>query len=218
MPRRAKPRVFCLSYQRTGTTSVGKFLRDFGYDWAGWKADEDNAWSRSWYEGDFERIFDSPDFQGANAFEDSPWFLPDFYKVLFHRFPGARFVLFTRDADAWFDSMVKHSGGNILGRSRVHAKIYRREAEYFAHLDAGADDDAENVPLGEKRMKLAGHAEHYKALYALHAREVADFFARHDPGALHVGRLEDPDKWAKLGAFLGLDVPADYASHENRSR
>src|SRR5690349_11662948 len=78
-------RVFCLSMQRTGTTSTGRFFRDVGYAWAGWPADERNQWSQAWYRGDFEAIFSSPEFRAANAFEDSPWFLPDFYKVLFHR-------------------------------------------------------------------------------------------------------------------------------------
>ena len=32
-------RVFCISMQRTGTTSVGRFFRDFGFRWAGWPAD-----------------------------------------------------------------------------------------------------------------------------------------------------------------------------------
>ena len=36
--------------------------------------------------------------------------------------------------------------------------------------------------------------------------------------AFRVNELEDPDKWSKLGAFLGLNVPGDYASHENRSK
>jgi hypothetical protein len=117
--------------QRTGTTSVGKFFRDFGFRWAGWPADEKNDWSGAWYEGDYNRIFSSRDFRAANAFEDSPWFIPDFYKVLFQRFPNAKFILFTRDPDAWFESMVKHSGGNIIGRSKIHCKVYRREQEYF---------------------------------------------------------------------------------------
>jgi hypothetical protein len=35
---------------------------------------------------------------------------------------------------------------------------------------------------------------------------------------LYVGRLEDPDKWQKMGEFLGVDVPESYTSHENRSK
>lgn len=211
-------RVFCVSMQRTGTTSVGKFFRDFGLRWAGWPADLKNNWSGSWYEGDFESIFSSLDFRTANAFEDSPWFCPDFYKVLFNRFPNAKFVLFTRDPDAWFQSMINHSKGNVIGRSRSHSKVYRRELEYYDLLHSGAiDEEVENQLKSEKKMKIAGHAEHYKEIYRLHNTEVQDFFRRHSPESLHVGRLEDPDKWKKLGKFLAIDVPDNYASHENAS-
>jgi hypothetical protein len=70
--RNKRKKVFCISMQRTGTTSVGKFFRDFGFRWAGWPADEKNDWSMSCYEGDCEVIFRSEDFIKADAFEDSP--------------------------------------------------------------------------------------------------------------------------------------------------
>ena len=211
-------RYFCISMQRTGTTSVGKFFRDYGFQWAGWPQDAKNDWSGYWYEGDYEKIFASPDFRAANAFEDSPWFLPGFYKILFWRFPKSKFILFTRNADTWFQSMVRHSGGNVLGRSKIHSKVYRRELEYFDLVNSGAMNEIiENDRQSEKTMKLFGLAEHYKDIYRLHTLEVQEFFQRHCPEALHVGTLEDPEKWVKLGNFLDLDVPAHYESHENKS-
>ena len=211
-------KVFCISIQRTGTTSVGKFFRDFGFRWAGWPADKKNNWSGSWYEGAYERIFSSMDFKMANAFEDSPWFVPGFYKVLFNRFPKSKFILFNRDPDAWFRSMVKHSGGDVIGRSRVHCKVYKRELEYFELLHSGKiDKRVEKQIHSGKTMKLTGYAEHYKDIYRLHNIEVQDFFHRHAPESLHVGKLEDPDKWQKLGAFLNIEVPMGYMSHENTS-
>lgn len=211
-----EPRFFCISMQRTGTTSVGKFFRDFGFRWAGWEADLKNNWSGDWHEGAYENIFNSPDFINANAFEDSPWFLPDFYKILYNRFPNAKFILFTRDPEAWFRSMVSHSGGNIIGGARGHCKVYRRELEYYDLLHSGKiNEEIENSPSIEKEMKIIGHADHYKEVYRLHSIEVKDFFRRHKPEALFVGELEDTEKWIKLGEFLGVDVPTDYTSHEN---
>lgn len=205
--------------QRTGTTSVGKFFRDFGFKWAGWPADEKNNWSDAWYEGNYENIFSSADFRSANAFEDSPWFAPDFYKILFNRFPNSKYILFTRDPDAWFQSMLNHSGGDVIGSTRGHCKVYRRELEYFDLLHSGViDESVENQISSKKKMKITGHAEHYKEIYRLHNTEVQDFFHRHDPKILHVGRLEDPDKWKKLGDFLGITVPDNYMNHENASK
>ncbi len=211
-------KVFCISMQRTGTTSVGKFFRDFGYRWAGWPSDKKNDWSGSWFEGDYEKIFSSTDFRIANAFEYSPWWFPGIYKILFHRFPKSKFILLTRDPDAWFLSMVNHSGGNIIGRSRNHCKIYRRELEYYELLHSGKiDEDVENQFHFERTLKLASHAEHYKDIFRLHNMEVQDFFRRHAPGSLFIGKLEDPNKWEKLGAFLGTKVSQEYNCHENTS-
>ena len=67
-------------------------------------------------------------------------------------------------------------------------------------------------------MKITGHAEHYKEIYRLHNTEVQDFFHRHDLKKLHVGKLEDPDKWKKLEDFLGVEIPDNYKNHENASQ
>jgi len=204
--------------QRTGTTSVGQFFRDFDFRWAGWPADKKNGWTDDWFEGDFEKIFSSQEFRLANAYEDSPWWMPGFYKILYHRFPNARFILFTRDADKWFQSMVSHSDGNVIGRGKIHCKIYRREEEYFDLLRSGAIDEAIENQLdssSQKKMKILEHAEQYKQIYRLHALEVEEFFQRHAPHALHIGKLDDPEKWQRLGEFLGVNVPAQYESHEN---
>lgn len=212
-------KTFCISMQRTGTSSVGKFFRDFGFRWAGWPSDARNGWTSAWYAGDFEGIFSSPDFVAANAFEDSPWWMPDFYKVLYHRFPGARFILLTRDPGSWFRSMVAHSDGHVIGDNRVHCKVYRRELEFFRFLerDPLADDEAQPFD-SPHRMKLRDMEEHYTAIYELHATEVIDFFRRRSPESLFTGRLEDAAVWQALGSFLGLEVPAGYRSHQNISR
>ena len=203
--------------QRTGTTSVGKFLRDFGYRTAGWNEDYQNDWSGHWYDGEYEEIFSSVDFRTANAFEDSPWWMPGFYRVVFNRFPSSKFILFTRNPDAWFRSMLSHSNGNIIGGSQVHCRIYRRELEYYDLLKTGQIvEHTDNQVYSKKTMKITvEHAEHYKAAYRLHNEEVQDFFARNSPISLHVGELEDPDKWEKLGRFLGFEIPPGYDSHEN---
>jgi len=66
-------------------------------------------------------------------------------------------------------------------------------------------------------MKLADYAVPYKTIYRLHNIEVADFFRRHSPESLYTGTLEDPEKWQKLGEFLGIDVPKYSTCQENVS-
>jgi hypothetical protein len=113
--------------------------------------------------------------------------------------------------------MIKHSRGNAIGSSRIHCKAYRRELEFFDLLNNGViDEEFENQIHAQKRVKIAAkHAEHYKEVYRLHNTEVQDFFRTNAPKYLHVGKLEDSDKWKKLGDFLGIKVPGAYESHEN---
>ena len=104
-------KVFCISYQRTGTTSVGRFFSDHGLKVATYKVNRNNGWTESWFRGDYEAIFRSDDFGIYDIFEDDPWWCLEFYKFLFYRFPDALFVHFQRDADRWFESMIRHSNG-----------------------------------------------------------------------------------------------------------
>lgn len=213
---RAKPlpKIFCISFQRTGTTSVGRFFADHGYQVATWPLSYKNQWSLSWFSGDHERIFQHPDFMGHQVFEDDPWWLGDFYKVLFHRFPDARFVLLERDADRWFDSMVSHSKGRTLGNTHRHANIYGRAAE-FAALEGTPGRytaDIDNLlPLDES------HRAHYTRIYTDRNREIHWFFERFGQERLFHGRLEDPAIWQRMGEAFGIRVAPSYTVHANAS-
>ena len=213
------PKVFCISMQKTGTTSVGQFFQDFGFKRAGWPACRRGNWRELWYEGDYESLFRSSDFRSANVYEDSPWFYPNFYRVLYHRFPEAKFVLMERDPNTWWASMKNQCQGDILGLNRIHSKVYRRESEFFELIDEGSITDEMWTSIrDEKKMSLVGHESHYKKVYKIHSKEVKSFFQNKSADVLHVGNLEDPNKWKKLGNFLSINVPSGYECHKNKSK
>lgn len=202
--------------QRTGTTSVGAFFKAVNFNVADWPTSFAQQWSYSWYNGDFERIFNDPLFKNNQVFEDDPWWLPEFYKVLYHRFPNAKFILFTRDPQAWVKSMVSHSKGKTLGNTLRHAKVYRREAEFYEQI-GGAGLAAYNHNERDNLMSLKGKEKHYAALYERRNFEVEEFFKLHSPESLFTADLNDTEKWQKLANFMGLKVPVDFAVHENKS-
>lgn len=213
---RYKPKIFCISIQRTGTTSVGEFFKYFNFRVATWGISNKNNWSIKWNNGVFESIFNSLDFKINQVFEDDPWWLPDFYKVLYHRFPKSKFILFTRDSNDWFKSMKNHSEGKTLGNTFLHCKIYRREFELYELLNR-RNMEIEEYKL-DNLLGLDGKENHYRTIYELHNREVIDFFERSNPASLFVCDLKDPDKWQKLGKFIGIDVPKDLDIHINKSK
>ena len=208
-------KIFCLAMQRTGTSSFGDFCQYvLGLERRGWQDSRKNQWGLKWYNGDFEGIFTSKDFMAGKVFEDTPWSFPDFYKVLYHRFPGSRFVHIERDADDWFRSMISHSGGKTLGITEIHAKAYRREADFWWLVENFSDiGQFEN-----QGMFLFDQAEHYKRVYRLHNRETRMFFARTAPDRFLSLNLSDPEKWRKAAVFLGFEDKPYQDVHTNKSR
>ncbi len=111
-------KVFCLGFQKTGTSSLGKALEELGYSVAGYHPFRDLAdktdvtWeaisSRAC------RIMEDHD-----AAQDTPW--PLLYRTLDAAFSGARFVHITRDPDAWINSAVKDFGRHP---NAIHNLIY----------------------------------------------------------------------------------------------
>ena len=218
MAEQTPEKFFCISYQRTGTTSVGKFFRDHAHSVATYQVNRRNGWTESWFRGDYEAIFDSEDFATHSVFEDDPWWCMDFYKVLFQRFPTSKFILFTRDADRWFDSMVRHSAGRTLGNTYVHSRLYRREAD-FAALPEDQKATSMYTPKLDSLLPLdETHRAHYVDVYNARNDDIGAFFERFGPDRLFRGTLEDEDKWLKLGQFAGIDVNADYDSHEHKAK
>jgi hypothetical protein len=209
-------RIFCVSMQRSGTTSVGDFFEHFGYPVSRWGDSWNHQWSKLWYNGDFESIFNSKEFKSFQVFEDDPWWFPDFYKILYHRFPNAKFVLFTRDSEAWFKSMLSHSEGQTLGNTKIHCKVYRREKEFYHKVKTDenfkpSEDKVDNL------LPLIGHEKHYREIYEIRNKEIIEFFEKHGSNQLIHCDLTDSNKWKELGKFFGIDVPNDFKIHSNKS-
>ena len=214
--RKKSEKIFCISSQRTGTTSVGDFFKHLGYNVADWHCSFGQSWSHKWYNGDFEAIFNDPKFKNNQVFEDDPWWLPEFYKVLFHRFPNSKFILFTRPAADWYQSMESHSDGKTPGNTLRHSKVYRRESEFYNTI---GDDDLSlyNKNVIDNLLSLEGKKAHYENLYTTRNFEIEQFFKEFSPDSLFTCSLYDPEKWNKLGKFIGVSVPDDFDVHSNKS-
>ncbi|PKF61720.1 hypothetical protein CW745_10395 [Psychromonas sp. psych-6C06] len=207
-------KIFCISFQRTGTTSTGAFFNDFGYKVATYPISRKNDWTGKWFKGDYETIFKSRDFKKYQVFEDNPWWCLDFYKVLFHRFPNAKFILLERDADEWFDSMVSHSKGKTLGNTHRHSILYNREEDFYnQEIDRKLySKEIDNLlDLNEENR------EHYKAIYRNRNREVNVFFSEFGQDRLFTGELKDSNVWHEMSVFFGMKIPENYRSHKNAS-
>lgn len=98
-------KVFCIGFQKTGTTSLGKALEILGYRVCGY-APFHNLRE---YEGadvwDVVRERARSLSYKYNAFQDTPWSV--MYPEMDALHPSSKFLLVTRNTDSWINSVVR---------------------------------------------------------------------------------------------------------------
>ena len=190
-------KIFCISLQKSGTTSVGDFFQHFGYPVVRSDLAQFRGWNKAWFRENYTKIFEDPVFKNYQVFEDAPFWAKDFYKILHKKFPKATYILFTRNSDDWFDSLVHHGEGEILGDKRFHAKNYNR-AEV----------------LHNANFNIKNHRAYYTQFYERRNREIIEYFEG-EKAPFFYSSLEEPLKWSKLANFLNFEIPDDFEIHSN---
>ena len=189
--QRQRRRVFGIGLNRTGTKTLARHLRNWGYR------------HRTY---DSDTVHTSPSFdllqagridellaiaEAHDSAEDWPW--PLLYRELDGRFPDARFVLTRRrSADVWYRSlcnMAVRIGPLPLFERRVYGS---------------------SMPQG------AGRRARHVAVYEDHNAAVRRHFAGREGKLLELC-WEEGDGLERLAAFLGEDPSASAESHVNRS-
>lgn len=135
------PKVFCIGFHKTGTSSLAAALRHLGYTVTG----PDGVYDRDIAQNVHEMA--SRIAKENDAFQDNPW--PLLYREMDAMFPGSKFILTERDPEAWLASQVNHFGkketpmrrwiygaGCPAGNEQVYLKRYidhgRHVREYFS--------------------------------------------------------------------------------------
>lgn len=93
-------KVFCIGFNKTGTTSLGKSLEILGYNNSSFNR---IVWRKYYANNDINKIlkytakFDSVD--------DLPWLKEDMIPKLDKAFPGSKFIYLTREEESWKKSL-----------------------------------------------------------------------------------------------------------------
>lgn len=174
-----RPKVFGIGFQKTGTTSLANSLGLVGYRVTGPNGIYDSKISER-AEALIDRMI--PRF---DAFQDNPW--PLFFQRIDRHVPGAKFILTVRDADAWYDSVVRHFGGTDRPMLRF---IY------------GVGD-----PVGNRSLFM----ERYKA----HNDAVREYFANRPEDLLVIDFTTAHDPWVRMCEFLEIPHPGIPFPHSN---
>lgn len=126
---------------------------------------------------------------GYDAVEDTPWY--KIYKELDQHIPNSKFILTIRDEESWYNSVAQHIGDL---RSAQHEWIYGR---------------GKGLPKEDKENTIR--------VYREHNREVQDYF-KDRPDDLLVIDFTKGEKWERICAFLGKDIPNVDFPHRNHTR
>ncbi len=121
------PKVFCIGFHKTGTSSLERALTILGYRVTGPNGVRDRNIARNVLPMAHSLV---PRF---DAFQDNPW--PIIYQEMDQAYPGSKFILTQRDVEAWLRSQVNHFGKQTrpmrqwiygAGCPQGHEDIYRQ--------------------------------------------------------------------------------------------
>ncbi len=202
-----KPKVFCIGYNKTGTTSMAKAFSELGLvvgiQWVAERL------LRDWARRDFRRIFLY--CYTAQAFQDTPFSLPFTFQALDQRFPGSKFILTLRDSAAWYKSQTRYDAA-LYGRGCIPTLDDLRAAKYhYPGHPYEIHTLIYNIPADDpyNREILIGD-------YNAHNYAVQKYF-RHRPEDLLTLDVAEPGAYDRLCQFLGKPPQGRKLPWENRT-
>lgn len=189
-------KIFCIGYNKTGTTSLSELMRMNNISVAPQKPFEYNL--ESFFYKNFSTYIQmiKDDYYEYTFFQDVPFSLPDFYKVLDKEFPDSKFILTIRDnEDVWYNSLIrfyKKNFPNFYNPKKISGYIY--EGWIFKILTFGYGAPKTN-PYSESCLKQS---------YLKHISEVKKYFD--NKNNLLIVNLKDVDLVNKLENFLDFEL------------
>ena len=203
-----KPKLFCIGFNKTGTTSLKTVFENHGFvignQWRGEKLLD------HYLKSQFEPIIRY--CRTGEVFQDIPFSLPGTYTYLERAFPEAKFVLSVRDTpEEWYLSLVRfHS--KIFGKGKVptsqdlkgHHYIHKGWVWKYIH---GAYKTPEDDPYEKKQLINC---------YNAHNEAVIRYFAD-KPGKLLVINLKDKGAFREFCEFVNIKTDKNDFPWANKS-
>lgn len=193
---RKRPKVFVVGFNKTGTSSLEKALRDLGFKIGNQRTGE--LLFDFWADRKFDKIITFA--KSAQAFQDVPFSLPYTFIHLDLAFPGSKFILTVRSSEReWYDSLVRYHlslwgkpGDTILSKDNL------RNANYIY----------EGRPLHTNRLIFNTKDEVYNYdkltdMYNFHNKMVRDYFKNRENDLLEIN-LSNKDSYRDLCKFLDV--------------
>lgn len=187
----ARPKIFCVGFHKTGTTSFGRALRTLGF-----RVRKGMNFNRP---GKRIVIPEPVTLEKVEevalrlvpryaAFEDNPW--PLMFRRLDEEYPGSRFILTRRESASWIRSAANYFGTKT---NPMFDLIY-----------------------GRRDFCIAGNEEEAVARYERHNADVLEHFRGRGEDLL-IWDLASAQSWDRLCDFLECPVPRQPFPHAKNS-
>jgi len=207
--RKSKPKIFCIGAGKTGTTSVEKVLRDFGYKLGNQK--EGELLINEYANRNFNAIINF--CKTAEAFQDAPFCFQHTFIALDQYFKDSKFILTIRDSDdMWYNSFVNS-----------HIKKFGQNKNIPSWTDLENANYRYKGYVGEVRKKVFGISEDeapydeikLKQYYNAHNIAIKDYFK--NKSNLLTINVSDDDSYIRLCEFIGKKPLYDKFPWENKT-
>jgi len=145
----------------------------------------------------------------GEAFQDIPFTVPGFYKILDREFPNSKFILTVRnDEEQWYNSILK-----------FHSKLFSN-----GNVPTEKDILKDKMIYTGWRLKVLKYLygeslyskEFYKNLYTKHNKNVKDYFKDRNEDFLEINVSKNTD-YIKLISFLGVSSSKEGFPWENKT-
>ena len=192
-------KVFCIGFNKTGTTSTEKTLKDFGYRLGNQAIAE--MLIADWFKKDFRRLIQY--CHTSDAFQDAPFSLPNTYQVLDKTFPNSKFILTVRNSkEQWYQSLV--NSHTKLFSSDKHRPPNENDLNNALYRYKGFILDSMKMIYNYPEVALYDFV-YYTALYEQHNQCIIDYFSN-CPEKLLVLNVSKPNAYQDLATFLSIKV------------
>lgn len=117
-------KVFCIGFNKTGTTTLGKSMELLGYRNSSFNK---KVWSKYYKKGKIDKVLRYT--SKFDSFDDLPWLKTDMIPILDSKFPGSKFIYLEREKESWQKSMENWSL-KMTGAKRDGEKAYQKYIEH----------------------------------------------------------------------------------------
>lgn len=203
---RGAPKVFCIGFNKTATTTLEAVLRENGYKMPK-QLDQESLLKGVIENRDFDLLRQF--VEEYDAFQDLPFSQFQTYIVCDALFPGSKFILTRRDPDRWVDSYIRYYRAEfgLEDAERFSEATFRGKNLYLAkgyvHSLFGRllTETLDGQPV--TRWDLAFDRDRLRQIYQRRNAEIIAYFAHRPDDLLVIDPTREADT-ERLLKFLGL--------------